>query len=87
MRRLQLLFSFLFAARLRFGIATNNDTPFAPFVLDSYINIRGSGNRIERGTAALILNLEFRQTFFETAKFGGQLVAFSDTVFWRNPEG
>ncbi len=75
------------AARLRLGIATNNNTPFAPFVLDSYINIRGSGNRIERGTAALILNLEYRQTVFESAKFAGQVVAFSDTGSWRNPGG
>lgn len=75
------------AARLRVGVATNNNSPFAPFVLDSYVNIRGSGNRIERGTAALILNLEYRQTVFESAKFGAQIVAFSDAGTWRNPGG
>jgi len=31
--------------RVQAGIATNSDSPFAPFVLDSYLNIRGSGNR------------------------------------------
>ncbi|MEO0341135.1 MAG: POTRA domain-containing protein [Bacteroidota bacterium] len=56
------------AARLRIGLSTNNDSPFAPFVLDSYINIRGSGNRIDRGTAALILNLEYRHTLFDWQK-------------------
>lgn len=75
------------AARLRVGVATNNNSPFAPFVLDSYVNIRGSGNRIERGTGALILNLEYRQTLFESAQFGAQLVVFSDAGTWRNPGG
>lgn len=75
------------AARLRVGVATNNNSPFAPFVLDSYVNIRGSGNRIERGTGALILNLEYRQTVFESAQFGAQIVAFSDAGTWRNPGG
>lgn len=75
------------AARLRLGISTNNDTPFAPFVLDSYVNIRGSGNRIDRGTAAIILNLEYRHTFFDRRRFAGQFVAFSDMGTWRNPGG
>lgn len=75
------------AARFRVGMATNNNTPFAPFVLDSYINIRGSGNRIERGTAALILNAEYRHTVWENPKFGAQVVAFSDLGSWRDPGG
>lgn len=75
------------AARLRVGLATNNNSPFAPFVLDSYVNIRGSGNRIERGTAALILNLEYRQTVLESDRFGIQIVGFSDAGTWRKPGG
>ncbi|MEM1319120.1 MAG: outer membrane protein assembly factor [Bacteroidota bacterium] len=75
------------ALRFRAGIATNNDTPFAPFVLDSYVNIRGSGNRIERGTAALILNAEYRHTMFEGDKIAGQVVGFSDIGSWRKPGG
>lgn len=75
------------AARFRVGIATNNNTPFAPFVLDSYVNIRGSGNRIERGTATLILNLEYRQQIFDLAQVAGQAVAFVDTGTWRKPGG
>lgn len=73
------------AARLRLGISTNNDTPFAPFVLDSHVNIRGSGNRIDRGTAVMVLNLEYRQSFFEEERFAGQVVAFSDFGTWRSP--
>ena len=73
------------AMRLRLGIATNSNTPFAPFVLDSYVNIRGSGNRIDRGTAAAILNLEYRQTFFDQNNFAGQVVGFSDLGTWRAP--
>lgn len=73
--------------RLRLGISTNNNTPFAPFVLDSYVNIRGSGNRIDRGTAAIILNLEYRHTFFDKNQFAGQFVAFSDSGTWRSPGG
>ena len=76
-----------FASRLRIGLSTNNDSPFAPFVLDSYINIRGSGNRIDRGTAALILNLEYRHTLFDWQKFDSQVIAFSDAGTWRKPGG
>jgi len=75
------------AVRLRIGLASNKDSPFAPFVLDSYINIRGSGNRIERGTAALVLNTEYRETVFENKRFASQLVAFLDMGTWRDPGG
>ncbi|MEM9824856.1 MAG: outer membrane protein assembly factor, partial [Bacteroidota bacterium] len=75
------------AFRLRVGISTNTSTPFAPFVLDSHVNIRGSGNRIDRGTATLILNTEYRQRFFDYRNFAGQVVVFSDLGTWRNPGG
>lgn len=75
------------ASRLRIGLATNNNSPFAPFVLDSHINIRGSGNRIDRGTATFILNLEYRQTVYNSGNFVGQVVAFSDAGTWRKPGG
>lgn len=75
------------AARLRLGISSNNDTPFAPFVLDSYINIRGSGNRIDRGTGVAVLNAEYRHTVFDRPVLAGQVVAFSDAGTWRNPGG
>ena len=56
------------AMRARFGISTNISTPFAPFVLDSQTNIRGVGNRRDRGTAVLTLNAEYRQTIFDITK-------------------
>lgn len=75
------------ASRLRLGLSTNNDTPFAPFVLDSHVNIRGAGNRIDRGTGVLVLNVEYRHTVFDRKLFAGQIVGFSDTGTWRNPGG
>lgn len=76
-----------FALRARMGISTNNDTPFAPFVIDSRINLRGSGNRIERGTAQLILNMEYRHTLLDSDNWAIQGVAFSDMGNWRPPGG
>ncbi|MEM7574216.1 MAG: BamA/TamA family outer membrane protein [Bacteroidota bacterium] len=77
------------AARLRAGVSTNDNSPFAPFVLDSQVNIRGSGNRIDRGTAQLILNLEYRHRIWRDRRerFAIQLVAFSDIGGWRSPGG
>ncbi len=76
-----------FASRLRIGLSSNQESPFAPFVLDSYINIRGVGNRVDRGTGSVVLNLEYRHTFLERKKIAMQAVAFSDLGTWRNPGG
>ncbi len=73
------------AAQLRMDISTNNDTPFAPYVLDSQTNLRGVGNRTDRATAQFILNLELRQTVFDYCGVAVQLVAFSDTGSLRPP--
>ena len=77
------------AARLRTGISSNDNSPFAPFVLDSQFNIRGSGNRIDRGTAQVVLNLEYRHSVWRDKKerFAAQLVGFSDFGTWRSPGG
>lgn len=75
------------AARLRLGVSTNNDSPFAPFVLDSHVNIRGIGNRIDRGTAVAVLNLEYRHIIYEIDRFAFQGVVFSDFGTWRQPGG
>jgi len=75
------------ANRLRLGLASNNDSPFAPFVVDSHVNIRGVGNRIDRGTAQIIINSEYRHTLKEKKKWGFQSVIFSDLGTWRNPGG
>ncbi|MEM6846149.1 MAG: hypothetical protein AAF632_28315 [Bacteroidota bacterium] len=75
------------AVRLKAGLATNNDSPFAPFVLDSQVNIRGSGNRVDRGTAQVVINAEIRQTVFQFSNYAGQVVGFADTGTWRKPGG
>jgi outer membrane protein assembly factor BamA len=75
------------ASRLRFGLATNDDTPFAPFSVDNNLNIRGVGNTIDRGTGSLVLNTEYRHTFFEKDWFALQGNAFVDAGSWRNPGG
>ena len=76
-----------FGIRFRYGLSSNQDSPFAPFVLDSYLNIRGIGNRVDRGTGAIILNTEYRHTLLEKERIAIQGVAFSDTGSWRNPGG
>ncbi len=75
------------ASRLRLGLATNNDTPFAPFAVDNNLNIRGVGNLIDRGTAAIVLNTEYRHTLYEKGWFALQGNAFIDAGSWRNPGG
>lgn len=76
-----------FASRLRLGIASNQDTPFAPFSIDNNVNIRGVGNTIDRGTGALVLNTEFRYTLWEKDWFVLQGNSFIDVGTWRNPGG
>jgi len=75
------------AFRLRMAISTNNTTPFAPFVADNHVNLRGVGNRIDRGTAQIVLNIEYRHTILNRKVFAGQVVAFSDIGTWRGPGG
>ena len=75
------------AMRLIIGLSTNNDTPFAPFVVDSHVNLRGVGNRIERGTAQAVLNIEYRKTISHNNLWATQVVLFSDLGTWRNPGG
>lgn len=75
------------ALRFRAGLSDNMDSPFAPFVLDSHVNIRGSGNRIDRGTGVLVANLELRYAIIDRRNLAAQLVAFSDIGSWRQPGG
>lgn len=76
-----------FAMRARVGLATNEESPFAPFVLDSYLNIRGVGNRVDRGTGMIVVNTEYRRLFCDFPSFAIQGVAFADTGTWRVPGG
>lgn len=75
------------ANRLRLGYATNDTTPFAPFALDNQLNIRGVGNIVDRGIASVVLNTEYRHTFYEKGWFAIQANAFLDTGTWQDPGG
>ncbi len=75
------------ANRLRLGYASNDESPFAPFAVDNQLNIRGAGNTIDRGTASIVLNTEYRQTLYEKGWFVLQGNAFIDTGAWRTPGG
>ena len=71
------------AIRIRAGLSSNDDTPFVPFVLDSYLNVRGSGNRVARGTSEFTVNLEYRHTIVDREKWAFQGVVFVDNSAWR----
>lgn len=73
------------ANRLRLGFATNSSTPFAPFALDNQLNIRGVGNVVDRGSASVVLNTEYRYTLYEKGWFAMQGNAFIDAGTWQNP--
>ncbi|GGG37646.1 hypothetical protein GCM10011344_43110 [Dokdonia pacifica] len=75
------------ANRLRIGLATNADSPFAPFSVDNNLNVRGVGNTIDRGTGVIVLNTEYRYTFVDKSWFVVQGNAFVDAGSWRNPGG
>ncbi|WP_282050593.1 outer membrane protein assembly factor [Maribacter aquivivus] len=75
------------ANRLRLGLASNVDSPFAPFTVDNNLNIRGVGNTIDRGTGMVVLNTEYRQTLIDKNKFVLQGNVFIDGGTWRNPAG
>ncbi len=75
------------ANRLRLGFATNSHSPFAPFTVDNNINIRGVGNIIDRGTAAVVLNTEYRHSIIDKDWFVLQSNVFVDGGTWRNPGG
>lgn len=75
------------ASRLRLGLATNDNSPFAPFAVDNNLNIRGVGNTIDRGTGVIVLNTEYRHTLYEKNWFVLQSNLFVDGGSWRNPGG
>jgi len=75
------------ASRLRLGLASNVETPFAPFTVDNNLNIRGVGNIIDRGTGAIVFNTEYRHTLIDKNWFVLQSNVFLDGGSWRNPGG
>lgn len=75
------------ANRLRFGLSSNENTPFAPFALDNNVNLRGVGILVDRGTGSFVLNTEYRHTVYEKDWLAIQTNVFSDIGSWRNPGG
>ena len=73
--------------RHKIGISTNNDSPFSPFVLDGFLNLRGIGNRVARGTGINFINLEYKHTITNNKFFIGQVVGFFDSGNLREPGG
>ena len=75
------------ANRLRIGFASNNESPFAPFALDNNINLRGVGIIVDRGTASIVYNTEYRHALYDKKWFALQANAFIDAGTWRQPGG
>ena len=66
------------AGSVRLGTSSNAESPFAPFVLDGFVNVRGIGNRVERGTAEIIVNGEYRHSLWTHKYVTLQSAAFFD---------
>lgn len=75
------------ANRLRVGLSSNEDTPFAPFALDNNVNLRGVGILVDRGTGSIVLNSEYRYTIYDKDWLAIQTNIFSDIGSWRNLGG
>ena len=68
------------ANRLRIGLSTNNESPFAPFSLDNNINLRGVGNAVDRGTGGIVFNTEYRYTLIDKKNIALQSNGFIDVT-------
>ncbi|MBU3010873.1 outer membrane protein assembly factor [Polaribacter vadi] len=75
------------ANRLRFGLASNENTPFAPFAVDNNLNLRGVGILVDRGTGIFVLNTEYRHTVYDKKWLAIQTNVFTDFGSWRDPGG
>ena len=75
------------ANRIRFGLSSNENTPFAPFALDNNVNLRGVGILVDRGTGVILWNTEYRHTICDKDWLAIQTNVFSDFGSWRNPGG
>lgn len=75
------------ANRLRFGLSTNQQTPFAPFALDNNVNLRGVGILVDRGTGSFVYNTEYRHAIYNKKWLAIQTNIFTDFGSWRNPGG
>ncbi len=72
-------------ARALLGFSTNNETPFAAYVVDNHANVRGVGDRVNRASAVFALNAEYRHTLWENDWFAFQGVGFADFASFRSP--
>ncbi|MGB3607240.1 hypothetical protein [Psychroserpens sp.] len=75
------------ANRLSVAYASNSTTPFAALIVDNQLNIRGVGNSVDRGSAAVVFNTEYRYTLYEKGWFVLQSNVFVDTGIWQDPGG
>ncbi len=75
------------ANRVRVGFSSNEETPFAPFSVDNNVNIRGVGIAIDRGTAVVLLNTEYRHTLLDKKNIVLQSNVFIDAGTWRKAGG
>ena len=75
------------ANRVRLGLSSNQNSPFAPFALDNNVNLRGVGILVDRGTGSFVWNTEYRQTIYDKKWFAIQTNIFTDFGIWRNPGG
>lgn len=71
--------------RTRFGVGSNSFSPFSPFVIDNHENVRGVGDRINRGTGNLTLNVEYRHTLIDKDWLIVQGIGFTDHSTLRLP--
>ncbi|MGJ8743761.1 MAG: outer membrane protein assembly factor [Polaribacter sp.] len=77
----------VWANRMRFGLSSNENTPFAPFALDNNVNLRGVGILVDRGTGVFVWNTEYRHTVYDKNWLAIQTNFFTDMGSWRNPGG
>ncbi len=81
------------AGRAKLGYSTFNGSPFPPFFVDDFTNVRGAGDRVERGSAETTINLEVRTRLVNKSNIYSQLVVFSDystilpSDYKTNPQG
>lgn len=68
----------MLASQFRFGYSSFNDSPFPAFFVDDFENVRGVGDRIARGSSESTVNIEWRQTLWQTSFLYVQLVPFVD---------
>lgn len=74
-----------FGLRTRFGLGSNSFSPFSPFVIDNHENVRGIGDRVNRGTGTLTLNMEYRHTLIDNDWLIIEGVGFTDHSTLRMP--